>query len=101
MSAWLDEVGNGLRDCLTRERADQVQCAGHKDRLKWCEHAGGDDCGDRVGRVVEPVYELEPDTKKDDEREKDRRVVQLAVFHHDGLDDIGDILAAVDGGLHQ
>src|SRR5437764_661562 len=74
---------------------------GHQDRVERCEHASGDDGGDSVGRVVESVYELEPDAKKDYKGEKERRVVQLAVFHHDGLDNIGDILAAIDRGLHQ
>jgi hypothetical protein len=50
---------------------------------------------------VESVYELERDAEKDDQDQQNGRVVQLAVLHHDGLDDICDVLAAVDGDLDQ
>ena len=89
--------GAGMRE----SRIAEVQDRGHEDGLHWREHTCGDDRCDGVGRVVEAIDEFERDPESDDECEENGRVIQLAVLHHDRLDDVRDILAAVDGDLDQ
>ncbi len=96
-----DAAAHCLRDRLTRERPHEIQDSGHEDGLQWREHTCRDDRCDGVGCVMEAVDEFERDPQSDDERQENGRVIQLAVLHHDRLDDVRDILAAVDGDLDQ
>src|SRR2546425_12650446 len=96
-----DPGADGFSDGFTGECPDEVEHPSHEDRLKGRQHPSCDHRGDRIRGVVEPIYELEEDSENHHKGEENGRVVQLAVLHPNGLDDIGDVLAAVDGDLDQ
>ena len=64
---------------LEDEDRDDVEEGGEQHRLLRLEHAGGDDGGDRVGRVVETVHEVEQHRQHDQQRDDPEG--NLDVFH--------------------
>ena len=63
----VDDLGDGVGDGERQdEERDEVEERRPDDGLPRLQHAGGDDGGDGVRRIVEPVHEVE------DERDRRR-----------------------------
>ena len=75
--------------------ADEVEERRPRDGLPGREHAGGHDGGDRVRRVVEAVEEVERERDRDDQDDGQTHR-ELRVLEHRRLDDVGDVLEAVE-----
>ena len=59
------------------EDRDEVEERREGDRVVRLHHAGGDDGGDRVGRVVQPVHEIEREREHHEEDQRPERDVHL------------------------
>ena len=79
------------------ERRDEVEKRGPHYRLTRREHSRGHDGGDGIRRIVETVDVVEHQCDRDDQDGECEDGSCLAVLDHHVLQDVGHVLAAIDG----
>ena len=96
----LSDGGGDAR--FEREGGDEVPEGGPGDGLEGREDAGRNDGGNGVGCVMKAVDVIEGQGDRDDQGYQDEGGIhgeRLAIFNHDVLEGVGDILAGVDGAF--
>ena len=95
---------------VEHKNRDEVEECREQHCLRRLEHTSGDHRGNRVGRIVEPVHEVEQERQRDEQNHNPQGCLYgfhvsqsggSGVFEDDALDAVGHVFTLVGDGFQQ